>query len=125
MLTILDIALYLFQLRESIKVFHWTTKLYGHHKCSDQFIAELDKHIDALIEILQGSRNIRVDIKKIEKIEIYPVDKDNIIAYLNNYKNWLLTTLTKSIYNTETDALAIRDAMMSNTDIFIYLLSFS
>lgn len=121
----LEIALHLFEIRESVKMFHWTTEVYAHHKSSDQFIAELDKSIDELIEILQGSRKTRIDIKKIENVNVYPVDKENIISYLKIYKIWLLNDLTKSIYNTEVDALSIRDKLVKDVNLFVYLLSFS
>lgn len=109
-----DVPLYLFRLRDIIKLYHWTTKSYTRHKIADDLYKEIEKCIDKYVEAYL-SRNIFIYPKKIYFKEI---TDDNFIQKLEKTKQ----KLNHIKYSKEEcDAASIRDDICIALSLAIYL----
>ena len=114
------IALYMLQVRDNIKLYHWATTSYARHKASDKFIVLLDTQIDKFIELLQGSRSERIEVLDY-KYSITSINNNNVIEYLQDFKNWLLEA--DFLNKNEVDLYNLRDEMVGNINITLYLFT--
>jgi hypothetical protein len=108
-----------------IKLYHWQTKVYARHKASDKLYNNINPLIDQFIEILQGKYQTRVSLQKSENGQIKNLDDDDIIFYLQNFKEFLVEDLPKSLDQDmkNYDLLNIRDEMLALINQSLYLFS--
>lgn len=118
------ITLYLFYVRDNVKVFHWSTTSFAAHKASDDFVTAITEKMDKLIETLQASRSRRIEMAPMSQIEISPHTELSIVIFLKNYRNWLYDDLTKALLEKETDLISLKDDMISDVNQLLYLLTF-
>ena len=104
--------------RETIKLFHFQTLSFAHHKASDELVSKIDDLSDTLFESWQGLENSRISLGRSTQLILKGQQKKNDIhAYSRNTIEYLL-----SIDNPE--LATIRDELVTAINKFIYLLSF-
>jgi hypothetical protein len=116
-----NLLVFFFQLKNDVKLFHWSTKSYGRHKSSDELVSKLDDNIDTFVEVLLGRLKVRPNIEK--RILIRTIDDNRIITILNDAVKVLDEDIPKYIQYTE--LLNIRDEMLQNINQTLYLLTFN
>ena len=115
-----NLLVFFFQLKNDVKLFHWSTKFYGAHKTSDELLSKLDGNIDTFIEVLLGRLKVRPIINK--QILIRTIEDDKIVEILNDAIKILEIDIPKFIEYTE--LLNIRDQMLEDINQTLYLLTF-
>lgn len=55
----------LFQFQIEIKLYHWNTSLYSHHKATDKLLDHLSNFIDLFTESYLGKKKEKIKIKSI------------------------------------------------------------
>jgi len=107
-----------------IKLYHWKTRSYAQHKATDELYMNLNKHIDAFVEVLLGKDERR--IKMLEK-RIDLIDPSNTNSFKNriyDYREFLLDINMYFDNKRDTDLLNIRDEILADINQFLYLMTF-
>lgn len=102
-----------------IKMFHFQSNTFGHHKSSDDYYSKFCNNFDKFFEIAQGKYG-RFNIKSL-KIPPFDVQTNNIVVHINNFIV-LLRSLDHFIDCKE--LLTLRDEMVNDVLQLKYLLSF-
>ncbi len=116
-----DIALYLTKVRDTVKLYHWTTANYARHIAADKLVDMITTKMDLILETIQGSRGMRAKVNG--DIKIKNMTDTSIVLFLKSYKNWLTNTFTNMLRDNETDLLNIRDEMISDVNKILYLFT--
>lgn len=116
-----DIAMYLIKVRDTVKLYHWTTTNYARHIAADTLVGMITMKMDLILETIQGSRGLRAKVNG--DIKIKNMTDTTIVPFLKSYKNWLINTFTIMLKNDETDLLNIRDEMISDVNKILYLFT--
>ena|SRR3989304_1490117 len=112
----------LLELQNQMKLYHWQTKLYSRHLASDKFLNKAQNIIDNIIESYQGKYGVINMNENNKDIKLHNIKNDDIIDYLEIFREFLIKDYQKLINkNTNTDLLNLRDELLSNLDITIYL----
>lgn len=108
-----------------IKLYHWQTKVYSRHIASNDLYIKIGVLIDTFIETLQGKYQNRISLNKSENGQIRNLDDDDIIFYLQSFKEFLVEDLPKLLDQDmkNYDLLNIRDEMLSTVNQTLYLFS--
>lgn len=64
-----------------VKLFHWTTKSYIHHKALDELHASLSDHVDLFVEACSGKMNVQ-PFKKFHIATKSSSDASRAVKYL-------------------------------------------
>jgi hypothetical protein len=120
-----EIAMIFLSFRDQLKIYHWQTSVYARHVAADKLFDALEDQIDRFMEVLQGTRNLRIQLtSKSGNVKYSNQSDDDANAILLSFKNWLSTVLPNMLENTNTDLLNIRDEMLASVNNTIYLYSF-
>jgi DNA-binding ferritin-like protein len=114
-----DIVKEFMTFRNQMKMYHWKTAFYSRHKTSDKFLELMDEHIDKFVEVLSGSRNMRVT--EDFSIKFVSLNDKNIMEYLEKFREWLLSSLPELLYDHEVDLFNIRDEIVADVNRVLYL----
>lgn len=121
-----QIATIMLNFRDNLKIYHWQTKSYARHKASCELIDSLDDKTDKFIEVMQGSRNKRLNIsveyQSFNKIENQT--EESGIILLESFKKWVSNVLPRYILENEKELLNIKDEILADIDKTIYLFTF-
>ena len=112
------------EMLQTIKLYHWKTRSYAHHKATDELYDELNKKIDEFVEVLLGKDQSR--IKMIEK-RIDLLDANNtreIKERIFEYREFLTDMNIWFDQSRDSDLLSIRDDILASLNQFLYLLTF-
>lgn len=118
-----EIALTFFSFRDQLKIYHWQTGLYSRHKSSDELVEFISDKMDQFIEIIQGSKNVRVKMPH----SYIPIDNHNdnsIVELCRNFNKWLTDTLPLYLDPKDTDLFNIRDEILGKVNQILYLFTF-
>jgi hypothetical protein len=120
-----EIAMIFLSFRDQLKIYHWQTSVYARHVAADKLFDALEDQIDRFMEVLQGTRNLRIQLTaKSGNVKYSNQSDDDANAILLSFKNWLSTVLPNMLEDTNTDLLNIRDEMLASVNNTIYLYSF-
>ena len=120
-----EIAMIFLSFRDQLKIYHWQTSVYARHVAADKLFDALEDQIDKFMEVLQGTRNLRIQLTaKSGNVKYSNQSDDDANAILLSFKNWLSTVLPNMLEDTNTDLLNIRDEMLESLNNTIYLYSF-
>jgi DNA-binding ferritin-like protein len=112
----------LLQFRTDIKLYHWKTKSFAHHKISDEFLDSIDYLSDKLVEAISGFYNIR-PIMSGQTISIRNISE---VAEMIEVIRSVGAELKKpSLIMENSDIANIRDELLGSMDKTLYLLSFN
>lgn len=112
-----------FEILHSIKLYHWKTKSYSHHKETDQLHEKLSAETDRFIEVLIGKTSARIQMVE-DKIKLYDFDsntqfKDKIFEF----RQFLVDLNQLFPTKKDGDLLSIRDEMLESVNQFLYLFT--
>jgi hypothetical protein len=120
-----EIAMIFLSFRDQLKIYHWQTSVYARHIAADKLFDALEDQIDRFMEVLQGTRNLRIQLTaKSGNVKYSNQSDDDANAILLSFKNWLSTVLPSMLEDKNTDLLNIRDEMLASVNNTIYLYSF-
>lgn len=119
----------LLQLQVQVKFLHWNAKMYSMHMITDKFHGKLSKNMDELVEILLA-QNV-----KLRPIDAYygntkdlstphtthHAEKEHVLSAIHH----TIHTLNKHSKNTTRDVSAVLDVIITDINVFKYLLSSS
>lgn len=112
----------LLELRNQMKVYHWQTKMYSRHKASDKFLEKANTLIDNIIEGYQGKYKTIYLNSNNKSIKLDNIKDDDIEKYLITIRKFFVEDFDKYINkNTNTDLLNLRDELIANINITLYL----
>jgi DNA-binding ferritin-like protein len=106
-----------------VKLYHWKTKSYAHHKATDELYDLLNKHIDKFVEVLLGKEHKRV--KHVEK-KLRLIDNNNDQDFKNHIYEFREFFNNMDTYFGKKDGglLSIRDELLVDINKFLYFMSF-
>ena len=119
------IALFFMAFRDQIKIYHWQTSSYSRHKAIDSLGSAISDKMDSFIEIMQGSRNVKLSISSLEPITLTHQDDDSIYNLLVVFKDWLLAELPNYLNENDTDLKNLRDDIVGDINQTLYLFTLS
>jgi hypothetical protein len=120
-----EIAMIFLSFRDQLKIYHWQTSVYARHVAADKLFDSLQDQIDRFMEVLQGSRNARIQLTaKSGNVKYTNQNDEDANSILLSFKNWLLNSLPNMLKDTDTDLINIRDEMVASVNNTIYLYSF-
>ena len=91
-----EIAMIFLSFRDQLKIYHWQTSVYARHVAADKLFDALEDQIDRFMEVLQGTRNLRIQLTaKSGNVKYSNQSDDDANAILLSFKNWLSTVLPK------------------------------
>ncbi len=112
----------LLELRNQIKLYHWQTKMHSRHVSADKFLIKAEKIIDHIIETYQGKYGTIMLNKNNKDIKLNNIKDEDIEKYLKTIKDYLIKDYPNIINkNVNTDLLNLRDELLSNINITLYL----
>ena len=121
-----EILVKFLEMLNAVKLFHWKTYSFAIHEATDKLYESLNKNIDRFMEVLIGKMQNKIDIgKKTLTLKSTPTlesFKSEIISYkaylvnLDNHK--ALKTMSNS------DLFSIRDEILGDLNLFLYLSTF-
>ena len=111
------------ELLNTVKLYHWKTTTYSHHKATDELYERLNKHIDKFVEVLIGKENRRV--KHVEKqLRLIDANDDNDFkSHIYDFRDFL-TKIEKGLGKKDGGLISIRDDLLIDINQFLYLMSF-
>jgi DNA-binding ferritin-like protein len=111
------------ELLNMVKLYHWKTKSYAHHKATDELYDRLNKHIDEFVEVLLGKEHKRVKLveKKLRLIDnMNDRDFKTHIYEFREFFNNMDTYFVKK----DGGLLSIRDELLVDINQFLYFMTF-
>jgi len=117
------IALFFMAFRDQIKIYHWQTSSYSRHKAIDSLGSAISDKMDSFIEIMQGSRGVKLSISSLEPITLTHQDDGSIDDLLVKFKQWLLGELSIYLNNDDMDLKNLRDDIVGDINQTLYLFT--
>jgi hypothetical protein len=114
----------LLTLHNQLKIHHWQTKSYAEHQALGGAYDEFSGLIDEFIEVFMGKYG-RIESKDGFKIELDNYKDISPTDFVDKYVSYLVNELPKSLEETDTDLLNIRDEMLAQLHKLKYLLTLS
>jgi hypothetical protein len=112
-----------FETELHLKLFHWQTPVYAHHKAVDSGLADLRNKMDEFVEVGLGKdpkRRLRVSTPN---ITLRNMNHKSIIALLRRFADFLEKRLPCLFPHESPDLLNLRDELLAATRRIMYLLS--
>jgi hypothetical protein len=111
----------LLQLRNQMKLYHWQTKMHSRHKSADKFLTKAEEITDQIIEAYQGKyKTIELNNKN-KDIKLDNIKDEDIEKFLLTMRDFLVKDYHLYIDNSNTDLLNLRDELIANINITLYL----
>lgn len=111
----------LLTLQTQLRIFHWQTKSYSAHQALGITYDFLSLKIDEFVEVFMG-KNGRISVNKMT-INLEDLSDGNLEVFVDKMIEYLQTTLTDNINETDTDLANIRDEMLASMNKLKYLLT--
>lgn len=113
----------LLQLKDQMKLYHWQTNLHSRHIASNNFLEKYSEVMDNLVEAYQGRYGI-IYLKNKNSVKITDIPDDKIVDFLTQMRTYL-TDIAPKLFdkNKNGDLFSIRDEILSNIDVTIYLFN--
>ena len=112
----------LLQMQNQYKIFHWQTTSFSQHKSFDGIVESLISNIDEFIETYMGKYG-RIVAQNSFNITLDNLANLDVIAFTDNYINFLIGLSNQLDSSKDTDLLNIRDEMLGGLNQLKYLLS--
>ena len=114
----------LLTLHNQLKIHHWQTKSYAEHQALGGTYNEFSELIDEFVEVFMGKYG-RIESKDGFKIELSNYKDISPTDFVDKYIDYLINELPKSLEETDTDLLNLRDEMLGQLNKLKYLLTLS
>jgi len=110
-------------LRDQIKIYHWQTNEFSRHKATDDLVGKLDENIDKFTEVYMGKYGRPKFGGRTSMIKIRNFHDREAPELLKSAIEWLTNKLPRSLKNTDTDLLNIRDEIVADLNQTLYLFT--
>jgi hypothetical protein len=118
------VAARLMKFQTAMKIHHWQTKSFAHHKASDALLDSLSDLVDRFMESLQGSHGDRLAFGGQEYMfPVCDVSDEYAGQMIARLRAWLLRDLP-ALVQLDSGLTNIRDEMVSALDTTQYLFTF-
>jgi hypothetical protein len=111
------------KIQQQLRIFHWQTESYAHHKAFGKAYEKFDDLIDTFVETYIGKYG-KVKAKLTYNIELDNLT-DNYMTYIDDYITYLISLNNELDSSKDSDLLNIRDEMLAVLNRLKYLLSLS
>lgn len=111
----------LLQLRNQMKLYHWQTESYARHKASDKFLKKVTDIIDRLVEAYQGKYGTIYLNNKNKEVKLDNISNKDIVKYLETVRKYMKEDASILLANDDTDMYNLRDEIIENINITLYL----
>jgi hypothetical protein len=108
--------------QNQFRIYHWQTKSYAHHKAFGNIYELLDESIDQLLETYFGKYG-RAYATTNFNITLNNLVDGSGVTLANQTIDFLMGEFTKSIKQTDTDLLNLRDGIVGDLNRLKYLLT--
>ena len=119
-----------FDMTTHLKIFHWQTPYFSHHKSTDELVSELLEGMDEFLEIYQGIVGHRVSIES-SSLTISNMNQKKILTKMKKFISYLGMVETMIPKRTQTKKkedfsglLNLRDELIGKVQQTMYLLTF-
>lgn len=112
----------LLTLHAQLRVFHWQTKIYSEHQALGMTYDAFSGLIDEFIEVFMGKYG-RIHNGDGFIIELKNYTDTSSETLINKYIEYLTVDILKSLKDTDTELLNIRDEMLQHLNKLKYLLT--
>jgi hypothetical protein len=116
------IIMWLFTLRDTIKVYHWQTTSFARHKATCDLLAGIDPLIDQFVEVYMG-RYSRPNFKGEFQLTVKELKDETADRTIEEYIAFMKKELPKYTKVGDTDLLNIRDEMVALLNKTMYLFT--
>ena len=107
-----------------MKIHHWQTPTFAHHKASDELLNTMSGLTDKFTEALQGVLGRRVNFNNRKYyLPLQNSDDEQAFALVTELRTWLMDSLPRKV-NLSAGLVNIRDEMVSALDGALYLFTF-
>lgn len=117
---------FFFELRATLKLYHWSTRAYSHHKATDKAIELMDELVDKYVEVylstLKRPYLQAFDARRKRLPVVRLALPEDIIEYIQSAQEYLLRSVGS---DTSPALVTIRDDMLIVLDQLMYLLTFA
>ena len=105
-----------------LRIYHWQTDDFAQHKALGKTYNNLDVLIDNFVEEFMGQKG-KIRSEGGFKIELANIDEISILDCINKYIQWLTNELPKTLEESDTNLLNIRDSILGELQQLKYLLT--
>lgn len=106
---------------DMIKLYHWKTESYAHHKATDELHHELSESVDKFVEVLMGKTNKRINMMD-HHLKLYNLhSKKQFKTKLFEFRQLLVDLDRTFDPRKDSDLFTIRDDMLIHVNQFLYL----
>jgi DNA-binding ferritin-like protein len=112
----------LLNVQNQYRIYHWQTKSFSHHKAFGNIYELLDESIDELLETYFGKYGRAYATANFNLTLNNLVDGSGV-TLANQTIDYLMNDFPKSIKQTDTDLLNLRDGIVGNLNRLKYLLT--
>ena len=110
-------------LRDQIKLYHWQTRVYARHIATDKMLKKLEKSIDSYIEIYIGKYGRPKVNGKNAVISLQNLSEAGASRMIVAAVKYLQGPLTKTLNESDTDLMNIRDEIVADLNQLLYLFT--
>lgn len=107
----------------TIKLYHWKTNSYAHHKATDELYDEINKYMDEFIEVMLGKNESRIN-KLNSNIKLHNNNSSDFKNKIYSYREIFIDMDDYLHPRKDTDLLNIRDEILGHINQFLYLSTF-
>ena len=115
-----NVVKFMFSFQNTVKLYHWQTKVYARHIAADNLLVKMSELIDQFIEIYVGKKG-RLTTSRLLDIEVKTNTDSSIIDYLKHVRTFLTDQLPKIFHKDDMDLLNVRDEMLAHVNQALYL----
>ena len=110
-------------LRDQIKLYHWQTRVYARHIATDKILEVLEKSIDSYVEIYIGKYGRPKVNGKNAIISLQNLSEAGASRMIVAAVKYLQGPLTKTLNESDTDLMNIRDEIVADLNQLLYLFT--
>lgn len=110
-------------LRDQIKLYHWQTRVYARHIATDKILEVLEKSIDSYVEIYIGKYGRPKVNGKNAVISLQNLSEAGASRMIVAAVKYLQGPLTKTLNESDTDLMNIRDEIVADLNQLLYLFT--
>lgn len=119
-----EIVTQIMSARDSLQLYHWTTKSYSRHKGSDELIKKLTANMDRFVEVYSSMfpmvfKTMNLKVRKLNDAQISG-HLFELIMYLNGMT---VNTSLRGNKKGANDLLNIRDEIVADVHATLYLFT--
>lgn len=122
-----EVAHFLLELRNQVKLHHWQTKVYARHVATDGAVDALDKTIDRFVEVFIAKYGRPKVVGATACVALHNLTEKGIVRYIKATIEKLQRAghsgPLKTVKAADTDLLNMRDELVAELNKLLYLFT--